>query len=259
MGEVPNEALEALYAVPLSAFTRERNARAAALAKAGQAAAAEAVKGLRRPPAWLWVTNQLGRLDGQRVAAFLEAATRIRATQLRDPQAAADTAQQHRAHLGALLQRARDVLRREGHQVNPALERRISNTLLGAAADRRLADDLRHGRLTSEVQAPGFEALLGAPGAGRRPLAKSAGKAGPGKAPPNVPIVSAREEEERRRQRARALADEAAAREAAARELESEIAAATTALTEQQHRLQSARREARRAAAAARRADKTRR
>jgi hypothetical protein len=248
--DVPEQALEALYAVPLRDFTRERNARAAALAKAGNATAAEAVKALRRPPAWLWVTNQLGRLEGKHLAAFLEAASRLHATQLRDPQAAGATAQQHRAHLGTLLQRARDVLRREGHRVTPALERRISNTLLGAAADGRLADDLRHGRLTSGVQAPGFDALLGAPGAGRRP---------PGKRVPPAPTASASKAqavEERTRLRARALADEAAAREAAARRLESEIAAATTALAEQQRRLRNARRDARRAAEAARKAGK---
>jgi hypothetical protein len=248
--DVPEQALEALYAVPLRDFTRERNARAAALAKAGNATAAEAVKALRRPPAWLWVTNQLGRLEGKHLAAFLEAASRLHATQLRDPQAAGATAQQHRAHLGTLLQRARDVLRREGHRVTPALERRISNTLLGAAADGRLADDLRHGRLTSGVQAPGFDALLGAPGAGRRP---------PGKRVPPAPTASASKAqavEERTRLRARALADEAAARKAAARRLESEIAAATTALAEQQRRLRNARRDARRAAGAARKAGK---
>jgi hypothetical protein len=252
--DVPEQALEALYAVPLRDFTRERNARAAALAKAGNATAAEAVKALRRPPAWLWVTNQLGRLEGKHLAAFLEAASRLHATQLRDPQAAGATAQQHRAHLGTLLQRARDVLRREGHRVTPALERRISNTLLGAAADGRLADDLRHGRLTSGVQAPGFDALLGAPGAGRRPPAKLTGKRVP--PAPTASTSKAQVVEERTRLRARALADEAAAREAAARRLESEIAAATTALAEQQRRLRNARRDARRAAEAARKAGK---
>src|SRR5882762_444570 len=43
-----------------------------------------------------------------------------------------------------------------------AARRRISDTLLGAAADRRHAEALMHGRLTEELHAPGFDALTGA-------------------------------------------------------------------------------------------------
>jgi hypothetical protein len=39
--------------------------------------------------------------------------------------------------------------------------RRISDTLLGAAVDGERTDELRHGRLTQELAAPGFEVLTG--------------------------------------------------------------------------------------------------
>jgi fructose-1-phosphate kinase PfkB-like protein len=124
-----------LYAVPPSAFTRERNAKAAALAKARHADEARAVKQLRRPSPSLWAANQLARAEPTRLAAFLEAVDRLRATQLRTPRAAAETAREHREHLNALVQRAGDVLHREGYRLTPALTRRISDTLFGAAAD----------------------------------------------------------------------------------------------------------------------------
>lgn len=51
MTHVPPRVIEPLYALPLSAFTRERNAQATALTKAGRADEARAVTQLRRPTA----------------------------------------------------------------------------------------------------------------------------------------------------------------------------------------------------------------
>ena len=61
-------AIEQLYRVPLGAFTRERNATAAALRKAGQPAQAHAVSQLQRPSAPLWATNQLAHEEPKRLA-----------------------------------------------------------------------------------------------------------------------------------------------------------------------------------------------
>jgi hypothetical protein len=258
----PARILAELYAVPPSAFTRERNARAAALAKAGKADEARAVKQLRRPPASLWAVNQLARAAPRELEAFLEAARRLRATQLRDPRAAAEAVREHRTHLGALVEQARGVLRGEEYHPTPAIERRISDTLLGAAADGRLAEDLREGGLAAEMQAPGFDALMGAPGAGLRLVRASPTKetspekrarpSGPKPSTSEKPVSNA--DDEGARQRAQALAQEAAARQAAAQQLEREITAAAGALTEQRRRLRDARREARRAAAAVQKA-----
>ena len=262
MADPPARVIAELYAVPPSAFTRERNARAAALAKARHPDEARAVKQLRRPSASLWATNQLARAEPTRLAAFLEAVDRLRATQLRTPRAAAETAREHREHLNALVQRAGEVLHREGYRLTPALTRRISDTLFGAAADRRLADDLRHGRLAAEVAAPGFDALVGIPGAGRlhivtggntAPRAVKVGK--PAVAPAPAATNQVREAEERRR--IEALEHEAATRKASVAKLEGEITAAATALAEQRRRLSTARREAKRAASTARKTRKT--
>ena len=162
MGAIPPQVLEELFTAPPSAFTKERNARAAALKKAGRHDAAEALRRLRRPNASLWATNQLGRLDAKRLAAFIDAVGDLRRTQLRDPRAAGEALRRQRAALDALLEAAGKHLADNGLNATPEVLRRISNTLQGAAVDRQRTDELRHGRLTEELSAPGFEVFEGA-------------------------------------------------------------------------------------------------
>jgi hypothetical protein len=272
MASPPPRVLAELYALPPGAFTRERDAKAAALARAGRADEARAVKQLRRLPVSLWAVNQLARVEPRGLAAFLEAVERIRATQLRDPDAAGEAVKEQRTQLAALLRRAGQALSDEGHRPTPALERRISDTLLGAAVDRALADELRHGRLAVEVAAPGFEALMGTPRGGPLRLVLG-GKTTPKTTAPTPPAARQaaeppREADERRREHAAAreheaarrdaaasaLEREAAAREAAAGRLQREVEAAATALAGKRRELREAWREAKRAAAAARKA-----
>ncbi len=156
-----DDAITKLYAVPLDAFTRERNTLAAALAKAGQTDRARAVRQLRRPSAPLWATNQLARVDSERLEAFLDSVVQIRKTQLRDPRAATEALTRQRRELQHLVRQAGELLAKHGARATPEAERRISDTLLGAAVDRDRADELRHGRLTQELAAPGFEVLAG--------------------------------------------------------------------------------------------------
>ena len=162
MEAVAARLLDQLYAVQPSAFTRERNAKAAALEKAGRRAEARALRQLRRPPASLWATNRLAYVEAKRLGAFLDAVDRVRRSQLRDPRAAGEAMQRQRAELRALADRARELLAEQGYRATAATDRRISNTLLGAAVDRRRAQDLWRGRLTDELSAPGFEVLSGA-------------------------------------------------------------------------------------------------
>jgi len=154
-------AIDELYAVPPKEFSSARNAKAAALKAAGRAADADAVRRLAKPSPFLWATNQLARLDAARVAHFVDVVRRVRQSQLRDPRTAAEGMQTIRAELHALAARATEVLTKAGYRVPAAGTARIANTLLGAAADAGLVDDLRHGRLAAELAAPGFEVLAG--------------------------------------------------------------------------------------------------
>jgi hypothetical protein len=158
---IPPNALEEVYAVPPKEFTRARNARVAALAKSGHHDAAEALRRLRRPTATLWAVNQVARSNRKRLDAFIDAVAHVRRTQLRDPRNVGEAVQRQRTALDAVLEVARDALAEHGLTAGPQAMRRISSTLQGAAVDARHAEDLRHGRLTGELAAPGFEAFAG--------------------------------------------------------------------------------------------------
>ncbi|HEU4371333.1 MAG TPA: hypothetical protein VFV05_24185 [Methylomirabilota bacterium] len=195
-----------LYAVPPSAFTRARNAKVAALEKAGREADARAVRQLRRPPAGLWAANQLARAAPEQLEALADAVDRARRAQLRDPRAAGEAVQRLRADLEVLVVRAGQLLTEHGYHPTPATLRRISDTLIGASSDRRFAQDLRRGRLTTELAPPGFEILAGAD----QPRAPRVVRGGREQAPP-----PARQRHEERRAQAEEVRH--AEREAAGR------------------------------------------
>jgi len=175
--DLAGDAISKLYAAPLAEFTRERNALAAALTKNDRAAEARVVRQLRRPSAPLWATNQLAHAEADRLEAFLDGVAEVRQTQLRDPRAAAEGLARQRRELQHLVRRAGELLTRHGTRATPDAMRRISDTLLGAAVDGERTDELRHGRLTQELAAPGFEVLTGGVRADHLKLLKG-GKAG---------------------------------------------------------------------------------
>ena len=154
-------ALERLYAVPPKEFTRARNNLTAELRKARDTDAASAIARLRRPSATLWAVNQLAHHARASLERFLDAVDRLRRTQLSDPRGAIEAMRAERAQLEALVTRAEQALSEAGYSPSAEARRRIGDTLLGAAADRRHAEALIHGRLTEELQAPGFDALTG--------------------------------------------------------------------------------------------------
>ncbi|HEX9820260.1 MAG TPA: hypothetical protein VGD07_11705 [Methylomirabilota bacterium] len=251
-----------LYAVPPSAFTRERNARAAALEKAGHDAQARAVRQLRRPAVSLWATNQLARAAPKELATLIDAAERARQTQLRDPRAAGEAVQRVRAQLDALGDRAGQVLSEHGYHPTPATLRRIADTLMGAVVDRRRAQELRRGRLTEELSPPGFEILSGA---GRPPLRTLPGGRGLATAPASRPRnerharaeqrrAQAEQERQRRRQHAEELERDAQIHRTAALTVEREAEDLAAKLAAAQGRLRDARRVAAAAEAASRKA-----
>jgi flagellar motility protein MotE (MotC chaperone) len=252
-----SEALERLYAVSPRDFTRTRNNLAAELRHARNADAARAVAGLRRPSAPLWAINQLGRHARAPLERFLDAVERLRHTQLSDPRAAMEAMRTERTQLEALVTRAEEALRAERYGASAATRRRIGDTLLGAAADRRHADALLHGRLTQELEAPGFDALTAAPP--RLRVVQGGARHEPGASRQSQRQAAA---EERRRQR-EAAADarrraaearrheaetrrrEAAEQAAAVAALQREAAAARERLADIERRLKQARRRAR--------------
>jgi len=250
-------AIDELYGVPPKEFSSARNAKAAALKAAGHTADAQAVRRLAKPSPFLWATNQLARLDPERVAHFVDVVRRVRQSQLRDPRTAAEGMQSIRAELQALTNRAAEVLTKAGYRVPATATARISNTVLGAAVDAELVDDLRRGRLAAELAAPGFEVLAGAePG---RKLQLVRGGKGSERQPERGETARAQEqaararraqETEARRRDAERRAAEAARAADEVRELERQLADA-------RRKLRNAQREAAAAADRARRDTET--
>jgi hypothetical protein len=172
--------LDELYGAPLSAFTQVRDQLAKQLGEAGRQAEAAGLRRLRKPSAALWTVNQLARRDPASMGRFIEAVNRLKRAHTKGAAEVGEVMASQRAALSELLDRAPDIMKSIGLGASPAMLQRISNTLLGAAADRGLQDDLRRGRLDAEQPAPGFEVLAGAP---LRPVPAAHGRPEPAARP----------------------------------------------------------------------------
>jgi DNA repair exonuclease SbcCD ATPase subunit len=155
--------IDALFQLPLTEFTAARNALAARLKKAGDAEQAEAVKGLQKPPLSAWTVNQLfwkhralfdRLLDaGQKFRTAQAAQLGGRATDLRGPLEA------RREALSEIAKRAAQVLREAHHPASPDIMRRVTTTLEALSTYGGLDGTPQAGRLSDDVDPPGFETL----------------------------------------------------------------------------------------------------
>lgn len=245
-----NRHIEQLFAAPLKEFTSARKAKVAALKADGHRAEAQLLERLAKPTGSLWAVNQLARLVPRQVSHFIDLVQQARRKQLSDPRAAAAAMQAQRAELTTLTKLAAEAMAKAEHRASSAALGRISNTLLAAAVDRRLAEDLRHGRLTAELPAPGFEVLTGvSPGADLKVL--PGGRASR-RVSEEAAAQQARERAARERlvQEAEAARRQAMARAEAAERAGQEVRDLKRRLAEAQRRFLTAQREA---AAAAKR------
>ena len=154
---------DALFQLPLIEFTAARNALASRLKKAGRADEAEQVKGLAKPSVSAWVVNQLYWRHRDAFDALMAAGERFRTAQaaqlagksadVRAPLEARRTALAHLARLAAA------TLRDAGHTASPETMRRITTTLEALSVYGGLPEAPPSGRLTDDVDPPGFETL----------------------------------------------------------------------------------------------------
>jgi hypothetical protein len=155
--------IDALFRLPLGEFTAARNALAAKLKNAGQVEDAERVKGLAKPPVSAWAVNQLYWQHRKPFEQLLAAGDRLRtaqASQLRGKGGELhEPIEARRTALAELTQQAASVLRESGHTPSPDLMRRIMTTLEALATYGSDAAAAAAGRLTGDIDAPGFEAL----------------------------------------------------------------------------------------------------
>jgi len=150
-----------LYQVPPSEFVRERNALAARLRKAGRTAEAADMARLRRPSPVLWAINRVAHDQPGEVKQLIEATEALKLVQLGRRKDVDAVGTRQRNALQNFVTRAAAALQSVGLGVSPAMLRRASATLLGAAADSRARALLQQGRLSEELSAPGFEVFGG--------------------------------------------------------------------------------------------------
>jgi hypothetical protein len=174
--------VDGLFQLPLPEFTAARNALASKLQKAGDKDTAAQVKGLTKPPVSAWVVNQLYWRDRNAFDRLLTAGARLRQAQASQLAGQVTNLREllttHRETLTDLSKQAAAILSQSGHQPSPDVMRRVTMTLEGLAAQGLLEGAPAAGRLTADVDPPGFETIsaLAPRSAGDKP-ARPAGDA----------------------------------------------------------------------------------
>ena len=224
------DAVEALFRVPLEQFVTERKRLAGELKTAGDKDGAARLAKLARPPISAWVVDQLWWRARRAFDALFETAARVRRGDF-----GANAA--HRDAIANLRAQAAQILSATHHGASEATLRRVTQTLTALAAAGGWAPDTP-GALSADRDPPGFEVIgLGnvipfpvQPRAASEPVATPAG---------DTEAVTARERRDtddikhRRDLEAAAVRAEAAA---AQRRIEAERARATA----ERHRLEAA-------------------
>jgi hypothetical protein len=158
--------IDALFQLSLADFTGARNALATRLKKEGKALDAERVKALAKPPAPAWAVNQLYWQDPEAIEQLLETGERLRKAQ---------TGQAKNVDLRRLLDEKKQRMTALMAKVSailgdpsPDAMRRVSATLEALAAWGNTDGVPRAGRLTADLDPPGFDTLA-ALMAGKKP------------------------------------------------------------------------------------------
>jgi len=153
--------VDALFKLPLGEFTPARNALAARLKKAGQPAMADAAKAVPKPSVAAWVVNQLYWRHRGPFDRLIEAGDRFRqaqsAQQTRNSAGVREHLEARREAQAALVRIAADVLRDGGYGGTRDMLRRVTSTLEALSTYGSLPDAPRAGRLSAELEPPGFD------------------------------------------------------------------------------------------------------
>ena len=154
--------VDALFQLPLAEFTGARNALAAQLKKSGRADEAARVKALAKPSISAWAVNQLYWDHREAFDQLIALGERFHKAQKSGKVAEMRTAlDARRATLTELSDLATSVLRDAGNNPAPDTIHRITTTLEGISAYASRVDGPKLGRLTNDVDPPGFESLAG--------------------------------------------------------------------------------------------------
>ena len=215
-----DDELDRLYGLPLSEFVAARDELAKRLRGEGSREEAEQVKALRKPSVAAWLVNRVARERELDVQRLLNAGDALRNAQAEaaagQTEAFADARRDEHEALERLAEAAREIAAREG--AGAAAVAQATQTLRAASLTDEGRELLKRGRLTEELEPPGFEALTG--------LVPAAPRKRPGnrRAERQQPSREARERVKRLREQEREAAAEARAAEREADRAEQEAA-----------------------------------
>ena len=154
------EDVDVLFTLPLSEFIGARNALAARLKKAGHGDQANQVKALAKPSISAWAVNQLYWQHRQAFDQLTSTGQRFRKAQtarkVADIHETLDARREALAHLSELTT---TLLQGAGHNPSPETLHRIATTLEALSVYASLPGGPRSGRLTQDVDPPGFDSL----------------------------------------------------------------------------------------------------
>ena len=152
-----NDDLDELFKLPLAEFTDARNALVKHLKLNGRANDANLVKTLTKPSISAWTVNQLYWYHREEFDTVLAAGQRFRKAQTSGKVAdMRGSLEARRDALTELADLAASVLSDAGHNPSPDTIRRVTTTLEALSA---LTDGPTPGRLSQDVDPPGFESL----------------------------------------------------------------------------------------------------
>ena len=152
-----NDDLDELFKLSLAEFTDARNALAKHLKQNGRANDANLVKTLAKPSISAWTVNQLYWYHREEFDTLLAAGQRFRKAQTSGKVAdMRGSLEARRDALTQLADVAASVLSDAGHNPSPDTIRRVTTTLEALSA---LTDGPSPGRLSQDVDPPGFESL----------------------------------------------------------------------------------------------------
>ncbi len=208
--------LDRLYDVPLSEFVGVRDELAKRLRAEGQREEAERVKALRKPSVAVWLVNRLARERELDVQRLLNAGETLRRAQVEASEDFAEARRDEQRALQRLAEGAREIAGREGTGQTAVAQ--ATQTLRAASLTDEGRVLLKRGRLTEELEPPGFEALTGlVPAQPRKRRARP-------KKEPQRPSKQARERVQKLRQAEREADAAARAAEREAEKAEKEAA-----------------------------------
>jgi hypothetical protein len=156
--------VDRLYQLPLNEFTAARDELVKRLRAEGERERAQEIKTLRKPTAAVWLVNQLARerpLDVQRLLKAGESLTKSQANAAagKSSQTFPEARRAEQRALEQLAKAAGEIAERAG--IGSPVLAKAMETLRAASLSDDGRDLLRRGRLTEELEPPGFEALTG--------------------------------------------------------------------------------------------------